>query len=68
MVLSLKNLVAFTRLLNLLIGVEGTQTPAGSSGKAETPHERSEEEAQRRPAESEVPGTEINSPFKKLNK
>ncbi|SIC56614.1 Uncharacterised protein [Mycobacteroides abscessus subsp. abscessus] len=47
---------------SLLIGVEGTQTPAEGSGRAETPHERSEEEAQRRPAESEVPGTEINSP------
>ncbi|MGD6840952.1 hypothetical protein ACQCVH_00405 [Bacillus infantis] len=30
------------------------------SGNAETPQARSDEEAQRRPAESEVPGTEMN--------
>jgi hypothetical protein len=44
-----------------LIAVEGTKTPVGNSGNAETPQTRSGEEAQRRPAESEVPGTEINS-------
>ncbi|TYS44391.1 hypothetical protein FZD51_21160 [Bacillus infantis] len=38
------------------------QCPAGNSGRVETPQEHSEEEAQLRPAESEVPGTQINSP------
>jgi hypothetical protein len=47
----------------LLIGVEGAQTPAGSSWSGETPQTPA---AARRLsaslAESEAPGTEINSP------
>jgi hypothetical protein len=47
-----------------VISTKRIQCPAGDSGIAETPQEHSEEEAQRHPAESEVPGTEINSPIK----
>jgi hypothetical protein len=42
--------------------IDDVPLPAGRS-RAETPLERSEEEAQLRPAESEVPGTEIKSPI-----
>jgi len=40
---------------------EVIQCPAGFAGQMETPQERSDEEAQRQPAESEAPGTKINS-------
>ena len=36
------------------------ETPAGLAGQGETPQARSAEEAHRPPAESEVPGAQIN--------
>jgi hypothetical protein len=47
----------------LLICVEGTETPAGLAGQGETPQALSAEEAHRPPAESEVPGAQINRLF-----
>ncbi len=44
----------------LLIGVEGAKTPAGAAGQVRPHRSFSDEEAHRRPAESEAPGTEIN--------
>ena len=45
----------------LLIGVEGTKTPAGAARQGETPQGRSDRGGSPEPAESEVPGTEINN-------
>ncbi|WP_306009952.1 multidrug transporter [Bacillus sp. MMSF_3328] len=61
--------VSFIQLQNrhiikkaLVFAVEGTQTPAGNSGRVETP-QRSARRLRLRPAESEVPGTENTSPI-----
>jgi hypothetical protein len=49
-------------LRDLLIVVQGTQTPAGDSGNVETP-QRAARGGSTSPRESKVPGTEINSPI-----
>lgn len=41
------------------------ETPAGCAGQRETPQERSDEEAPGPPAESEVPGAQINRQISK---
>ena len=47
----------------MLIGVEGTKTPAGGRVQGRTRRRLAPEEAPGPPAESEVPGAEINSQF-----
>ena len=47
-------------ILSRLIGAPGTKTPAGVQGQGRPRRSGSEEEAPRLPAESEVPGAEIN--------
>ncbi|MFB5197097.1 multidrug transporter [Neobacillus sp. KR4-4] len=44
----------------LLIGVEGTKTPAGVRGRGDPAGAKSAEEALRHAREPLVPGTEIN--------
>ncbi|MFB5194371.1 multidrug transporter [Neobacillus sp. KR4-4] len=53
----LKNNVDFG---TLLIGVEGTKTPAGVRGRGDPAGAKSAEEAPRHAREPLVPGTEIN--------
>ncbi|PLR74127.1 multidrug transporter [Bacillus sp. UMB0728] len=50
-----------------MIGVEGTKTPVGNSGKAETPQRASARRLKLRPTEREVPATQINTPYKSRN-
>ena len=47
-------------ILLRLIGAEGTKTPAGVQGQGRPRRSVSDEEAPGLPAESEVPGAEIN--------
>jgi hypothetical protein len=46
----------------LLIGVEGAKTPAGAAGQVRPRRSKATRRLSASPAESEAPGTEINSP------
>jgi hypothetical protein len=55
----LENAIAFSSCVGKF--KDANQCPAGLAGQGETPQARSAEEAHRPPAESEVPGAQINS-------
>ncbi|MFJ7830682.1 hypothetical protein ACQKL0_16540 [Peribacillus sp. NPDC097264] len=57
--------IFFRRLERELIGVKGVKTPAGIEGKVRPRRSVCDEEAHRPPAESEMPGTQINTHFRR---
>ena len=61
-------LLPILHLERQLIEVEGVKTPAGIAGQVRPRRSVSDEEAHRLPAESETPGTEINTLFLKIKK
>ena len=53
--------------MHLLIGAEGTETPAGVRGRGDPGSARALRRLPGTPAESEVPGAEINTYCKDQN-